>query len=419
MKYLSAYIFFLLLSFSFPSLMLAQNAFWKRHVIDSSFSGADGVRLADVNNDNLMDIATGWEEGGYTKVYLHPGYSLVRQKWPSVIVGKTPSVEDAVFADIDDDGAVDVISSTEGKNRKVYINWAPKNSDDYLDSAKWTSEVLPASDGLMQWMFAIPSQIDGINGTDFIVGAKGVEAKIGWFQAPENSIKLSDWKWHPISSATWIMSLLIKDLDNDGDLDIVTSDRKPGATNGIRWLENPGEIKKQSQEWKNHIIGAEGLEVMFMDMADLDGDGLEDVIATEYTNQKIVYMRKLDNSGLKWKSYNIDIPVITGRAKAVGSGDINGDGKLDIVHSTNTLGDKSKVGLIWMSFKNKPTDPVWEWHNLSGPEGYKYDRIELIDLDGDGDIDVLTCEENYGANSRGLGVIWYENPFNGKAANKR
>ena len=75
MKYFSIRILILVLPF--PSLMLAQGAFWPRHVIDSSFSGADGVRLADVNNDNLMDIATGWEEGGFTKVYVHPGYNLV------------------------------------------------------------------------------------------------------------------------------------------------------------------------------------------------------------------------------------------------------------------------------------------------------------------------------------------------------
>ena len=29
----------------------------------------------------------------------------------------------------------------------------------------------------------------------------------------------------------------------------------------------------------------------------------------------------------------------------------------------------------------------------------------------DGDLDVLTCEENFGDNSEGLGVIWYENPL--------
>ena len=206
-------------------------------------------------------------------------------------------------------------------------------------------------------------------------------------------------------------------MDNDGDLDIVTSDRKPGKTNGVRWLENPGSYRKsKARNGTIILLDVEGVEVMFMDMADLNGDGLEDVIATEYTNQKIVYMKRLDMAGLKWKSYSIDIPDITGRAKAVKVGDINLDGKPDLVHSTNTFGDDGKSGLIWMSFSTEPTEQVWEWNELSGTEGHKFDLIELIDLDGDGDLDVLTCEENYGKNSEGLGVIWYENPQINKAA---
>ena len=404
------FLFLFLATFIALSLQ-AQSNIWTRHVIDSTLSGADGVRLAEVNNDNLMDITTGWEEGGYTKVYIHPGYNLVKQKWPSVIVGKTPDVEDAVFVDIDNDGRIDVVSSTEGENRKIYFNWAPTDPNHYLDSSKWSTETLPASDGLMQWMFAFPAQIDGKNGIDLVVGSKNKEAKIGWFQAPKNPRKISDWKWFPITPATWIMSILSRDMDDDGDMDIVVSDRKPGMTQGVRWLENPGKIRNQKQAWDNHFIGAKGLEVMFMDMADIDGDGLEDAIVTEYTNQKIVYMKRLNKNGLEWKCYTIDIPEITGRAKAVKVGDIDGDGNLDIVHATNTLNDPNKSGIYWLSYRDNPDDPMWDWHELSGPNGFKFDRMELLDLDGDGDLDVLTCEENYGPDSQGLGVIWYENPI--------
>ena len=57
-------------------------------------------------------------------------------------------------------------------------------------------------------------------------------------------------------------------------------------------------------------------------------------------------------------------------------------------------------------------DPV----SISGPEGFIFDVIELIDLDGDGDLDVVTIEQNdpeYGRQKiKGLelGVVWYENP---------
>ena len=43
--------------------------------------------------------------------------------------------------------------------------------------------------------------------------------------------------------------------------------------------------------------------------------------------------------------------------------------------------------------------------DISGAAGTKFDRMELVDLDDDGDLDVITCEE-----SESLGVIWYENP---------
>jgi len=392
--------------------VLSQDTPWVMHVIDDSFSGADGVRLADVNGDGLMDITTGWEEGGRTKVYLNPGFEGVKQQWPSVLVAETPDVEDAVFADLDGDGAVDVISSTEGNSEKIFINWAPSDAADYLDAAKWTSEIIPASDGMTRWMFAIPMQVDGLNGLDIIAGSKDPNAVIGWFEAPANPRNLSDWKWHTISPAVWIMSLYLRDMDGDGDLDVVTSDRKTGATRGVRWMENPGPGAAQAEEWEIHYMGGRDVEILFMDMVDLDGDGLEDVVVPEYSNQKIIFIRRLDATGLNWESHIIDLPAETGRAKAVRVGDVNGDGTLDIVHSSNTGSGGGNEGVIWMTPKTAITDPEWDWHVLSGTTGKKFDRIELLDLDGDGDLDVLTCEENAGSNSSGLGVIWYENPSN-------
>jgi hypothetical protein len=52
---------------------------------------------------------------------------------------------------------------------------------------------------------------------------------------------------------------------------------------------------------------------------------------------------------------------------------------------------------------------TWQDHEISGPRGIKFDRLELIDLDSDGDLDVLTCEERHN-----LGVFWYENPTRGR-----
>lgn len=401
------------------NLVLAQGSgkipsdeiYWKRHTIDDRLSGADGVRLADVNSDKLLDIVTGWEEGGVTKVYVNPGFNKVMEVWPSVVVGITPDVEDAFFADLDQDGAVDVISSTEGRNKKMYIHWAPKNQEDYLKASKWTTQIIPSSKGLMQYMYGIPMQVDSKNGLDIVIGAKNKNAHVGWFRCPKNPRKIEDWKYFCMSDASWIMSIKTEDMDRDGDLDIVVSDRNNSNLNGVSWLENPNSEKETQKKWKNHLIGAKETKVMFMDLVDMDKDGLKDVLVPEYSNQKIHMIKQLNASGLEWHPFDIDIPKITGRAKAVKAADLNNDDKLDIVYTSNTFDKEGVSGIFLLTCKSSTVCKDWKWKNISGPEGIKFDDIQLIDLDGDSDLDILTCEENSGKFSQGLGVIWYENPL--------
>src|SRR5687767_2485008 len=100
---------------------------WQRHVVDQSSKGADGVRLADVNGDGWMDVATGWEQGGRIRVYINPGPAGTKKTWPAVTVGEVASPEDAVFGDLDGDGALDVISSCEGSTKSLFVHWAPAN----------------------------------------------------------------------------------------------------------------------------------------------------------------------------------------------------------------------------------------------------------------------------------------------------
>ena len=385
------------------SAKIAAEQPWSRHAIDNSSRGADGVRLADVNGDGLQDITSGWEEGGKIRVYLNPGAARAKEPWPAVNVGDVRNPEDAVFADLDGDGAMDVVSSTEGETRRIFLHWAPKTQDRYLDEAAWKTEALPASVDLARWMFTLPMQIDGEHGTDLVAGAKNEGAKIGWFQAPENPRDLAGWKWHPLYDAGWIMSLLAVDMDGDGDLDVLASDRK-GPRRGALWLENPGAEHAVSAEWKERRIGPAGeYEAMFLTIADLDRDWLDDVLIA-VRGGPLRYHRRTKFSPAAWETHAIELPPHTGTGKSVAVGDIDLDGKPDIVFSCENARD-GKAGVMWMSYRKAATDAAWDPHPISGPQGVKFDLVKLLDLDGDGDLDVLTCEER-----DNLGVIWHENP---------
>ena len=375
---------------------------WRRHTIDRSSRGADGVRLADVNGDGHPDIVTGWEEGGLTRAYLNPGAGKAAAPWPAVTVGKTTSVEDAVFVDIDADGAIDVVSSCEGSNTVMYVHWAPADKKKYLSPDAWRTVELSTSKKQMRWMFALPLQVDGKGGVDIVAGGKSAGAQVGWWKAPANPRDVKAWTWHPLCDAGWIMSLVGADMDGDGDTDVLVTDRK-GKTRGCFWLENPGPGAAQTQPWPRRDIGGAGKEVMFLTVADLDADGLDDVLVA-VKPAEILFLRRLSRDGRTWKTHPIRMPGGIGTTKAVAVGDMDLDGKPDLVFSCeNATGDKH--GVKWLSYRTTPTDPDWDAHTVSGPEGVKFDLVQLLDADADGDLDIFTCEER--AN---LGVFWYENP---------
>ncbi len=368
---------------------------WARHVIDDSGNNADGVRLADVNGDGLPDIATPWEKSGVVKAYFHPGVEKVKSEWPAVVVGRVASPEDAVFADIDGDGKFEVISSTEGEEKTIYVHQSTGES--YLDSASWETRPVVRSAGKNQWMYAEVIDVDGDGSMDLVAGSKNDFAAIGSWRFPSTPGGRASWsRWY---GAGWVMSLVAHDMNGDGALDIVASDRK-GPRSGALWFQNmPG-----SAAWPENRIGPEGGEqAMFLDVADLDGDGLTDVVMP-IRDGPIRFFRGMSKRGNRWRTHDIEMPEGFGAGKSVAVGDMDMDGAMDLVFTCASADDElSGVGLLRHS--GDPTASRWAVTDVGGPEGTKFDRAELLDLDGDGDLDILTTEEK-----DLLGVVWYENP---------
>jgi hypothetical protein len=377
---------------------------WKHHTIDAADqvnhrAGADGVRLGDLNGDGRLDVVTGWEEGNQIRVALQPAPEKIREPWPAITIGAVRSPEDAVFADLDGDGRLDVVSATEGRERKIFVHWAPAAPGDITDGAAWTTVPFPSSIGEQWWMYTLPLDVDKDGDTDLVIGSKNAGASVTWLRNPGGAAArdLGQWEATRIADAGWIMSLEL--LEAEGERYLVYSDRK-GPASGIHLVPILTEAP-----WFGSpvLVGAGGEEVMFLDIARYDEDSRVDIIAAIKPQTIRVYCQP-EEPAEAWEK-TIDIGPVPndrfGTVKAVKVMNpivrIDGFAPPLVVTCENAHDKKSGVLLA-----RQPG----VWQSISGSEGIKFDRIALLDLDGDGDLDIVTCEE-----TAGLGVVWYENPW--------
>lgn len=378
------------------------DAAWTRHTIGDSGRGADGVRLLDVDGDGREDIVTGWEESGHVCIYFAPPPDAVRQPWPHVVVGQLRAVEDAVaIRDSQHEPAI-ILSCHEGNEKRILVHrfaaalsGAPPVA--LLESGNWRSADIASAQGMTRWMFATPIH-DASRLVGIIVGSKDPAGQVSLLAPPMDagtaSVPVERWQLTKLETAGWIMSLVPVDMDGDGDEDVAVSDRK-GPRRGVYWLEQPSAAGAGgAASWRRHDIGGADAEVMFL-------DAQRDSVITATRNG--IILRFLRTGPETWQTIEIGNPFGLRNGKAVRRFPADSAAANRLVVDFNTAvhpGDRGKPGVVLIDLPGDEP-PV----DISGLDGKKFDRLELRDLDGDGDLDVLTCEER-----DNLGVFWYENP---------
>jgi hypothetical protein len=201
------------------------------------------------------------------------------------------------------------------------------------------------------------------------------------------------WHWpdlHPTVIATagneFTTDGTLADLDDDGDLDIVTADG-PDAGNLV-WFENPrpGASPSDGSRWQRHVIGdAQGFGKDIR-ASDFDGDGRLDVVVRAPEHVTVFFQ---DGPG-RWAP--MVLPPIDLGEEGMAVGDIDGDGAADLV-----------LHGIWVRTP-APADArtADRWQSYTIGDFNAAFKALVVDLDQDGRADVLTSSSEHTAD-----VAWF------------
>lgn len=211
-----------------------------------------------------------------------------------------------------------------------------------------------------------------------------------WYQAP-------DFKQRPVRKleafgADYLQnnSEHLYDMDGDGDLDVLAG----AFTNSIvNWYENRGAGNYDVEAWPVHQLidtGTAHNEATFLH--DIDGDGTPEFIENSWNVKnptQIVRLIRGENGKVTATKHLVSEVGTNGHG--MGFGDINGDGKLDILFQ----------GGWYEQPETKPFSSRWQYrHDFDLPHASC--PVLVVDLNKDGRNDIVW------ADGHSYGLYWHE-----------
>ncbi|MCH8046341.1 MAG: VCBS repeat-containing protein, partial [Planctomycetes bacterium] len=309
------------------------------------------------------------------------------------VISTTADRARSVFAvDLDGDGDMDVLSASEGDDR---IAWYENDGSERFTAHDVNTPAPKFSffeDGNADNARSVfAADLDGDGDMD-VLSASSHDDRIAWYEndGSQNFTQHNvntpdpDYMFNDIDgNADGANSVFAADVDGDGDIDVLSASANDDR---IAWYENDG-----SGHFVAHTIStaADGAASVFA--ADVDGDGDIDVLSASFLDNKIAWY---ENDGLGGFIAHT-ISTAADWANSVFAADVDRDGDMDVL-SASSADDK----IAWYEndgsqnftehVVNSP-DPDGIPNNCTNGDANVPRSVFAADLDGDGDIDVLSA----------------------------
>lgn len=269
-------------------------------------------------------------------VYATDGGNLVLLLAPAFSGGNSPTWDDSTFTnptgvtawydvragEVDGQDNPDVIAVSDVDATLVYF----RATGTITDAGNFQTYIIAdTSPGAFQRIDL--GDIDGDGDQDCGAVGPGPGTGLAWFENPGGTAT-GTWTQRAITTRTGMTRLIVIDIDDDGDLDIVTADP---TTATIFWYENLGSPRQG--QWDEHtLVTITGRQPDAIAAADLDGDGTTDLlIGTDGIAGQIHWATPFSNPRQTWQSALL--ADTTGEVGQFATGDIDGLGKIDFITS--------------------------------------------------------------------------------------
>lgn len=353
--------------------------FIHRNILINSQQGVTSVFLADVDVDGDLDVLAtsfrnnqvAWYENDGTQRFQFRRISNEAVRARSVYAG-----------DLDGDGDLDVVSASPGDNK---IAWYEQ-----LDGrGSFGQPIILTRPGVVGARAAVPADVDGDGDID-VVSASYPSKQIAWHENESGQGNFPE--QHAITTADNL--LLVDDMDGDGAVDVIVA-----VDDSVAWLKNLdgqgtfGPLLPFPEGTRHGVV-----------VRDINGDGDNDIV-TVSTNG-FTWFEKTESEDLFISPHDVTVETGELMLSMLGAADYDGDGDIDLLFQENDFyGITSR--LSW--FENTDGNGGFSVANSIPANGIVFDTIRSVDLDGDGDNDLLGLVSSLNMWSSPDGIHWLEN----------
>jgi len=372
---------------------------------DNFFATAEGDPIvADINGDGLNEIVMAAFDHGQVFAFRGTDCSLL---WSSSISSSAYGSSSVAVGELDPTRPGLEIAVTVDATQRLYVLsgtdgstiWSASLDDVFLSaptiadidgdgigeifvSSSYTTYAFRGN-GTLLWSYPA-----GYKNSLVAVGDLGNDGTlevvfVGWddlsreFQVFALRATNGTLVWYyPISD---VGNVALADLDNDGQLEVVVV----YGGGGVIALRHNGSLYWQRTFLCNPSTpGDFSVHLNSPTIADLNGDGIRDVLVGCFTQEIVYALRGTDGSTI-WTYSNVTSGFQNSGHKI---GDIDGDGALEVVLASYQFGWCSSCPYHLIVLDGATGTVEWTWIN---PLGFGLEGLAIADVDNDGCMEIV------------------------------